>query len=1069
MNKIFKVIYSKTRHCYVVVSELAKKHGKKEKSEYTTGKKKYSRKQLTMALALTLALGGSTSVWAEQIQTDVITGQQLTQGEWSLERPAFVRESTITTDKVTLKDKAFPASADWNYNSPEDNWSENSPLVLGKEAVLKAKNGIIIDQIELGGNDKVNLAGLYVGGGRAETPTLEISHIGTTEDNKISRLWGLNTNTTLPPLPDAKVYYPELQADTIHIHDISSNQTQIVAGAGLAVVKWNPLTQGTDNNLYIENIHNTSSAENPLAFGLIAVMTNDYPLTITGQTELKHITSENGSAVGMTMEHASDFKNTVGFHQLDISDIHGKDLSIGLYGGAGTVYAENADINMTGKEHEYAGLYTAFPDEGGKAKVSEFAIEGPYIGNINLNNPNGNYTIYGNVLADQMNHGQLIQAQYQLFKDMLKQEGLSEEEREEIQKTLDAYPSVLADLHNYGQINLAGHLQLYGDVYAKNGGTLNLHLQNGSYFEGQADDYADCDSAGQLTPRKVDLNEDIYQSSLGKFYPWKDIADEAYAYGVPYLTAGTINLTMDPGSQWQARGKSFISSLDFNQGGLVDTRKTQGGSVTVGKLTGAGGTFLMDFSKDAAKSDMLYVKDLSQSGVQHIQAYLQPDTKVEELKGVRFATTGGDDYKRDPAAKFDVSLAKDQGINNVTLKVKNEKFNPEDTAANEKFNGGKNGMGTYKPGNDYVTATFSGKGFTKEVPNQEKIMTDAMAGKQTTDDAGNLLPEYLKTETIENPVKEGTNWFVDEAVVTPSDSGKVIKKAIHLDYMNAIYGVYTDSLEKRLGEARYSGDGDGMWARIRHDRVGRDSLYEANNTMTELGFDWRNDRTKFGRHIQGAALDYMDGSADYKEVTGRSDSKRYGLWFYDTRLGDKGHYTDIVAKYGRLQNEYTLYPEMGGPVKGDYHDDYWSLSFEYGRKKPLASNWFIEPQAQLQYTYLGSTDYRTSQGTQVDLAGTDSLISRLGFRLGKDVSDRTSFYITGDFFHEFLGNQDVSAWDRTGRMDVTGHNDGSWYNAGLGFTTRVGKNSYAYASFDRSFGPHVDRTWTLEAGVNFRF
>lgn len=501
----------------------------------------------------------------------------------------------------------------------------------------------------------------------------------------------------------------------------------------------------------------------------------------------------------------------------------------------------------------------------------------------------------------------------------------------------------------------------------------------------------------------------------------------------------------------------------------MDTRKGYGGSITIGKLTGEGGIFLMDLSKDAAKSDMLYVRDLSQSGVQHIQAYLQPDTKVEELKGIRFATTGGDDYKRDPVAKFDVSLAKDQGINNVTLKVKNEKFNPEDTVANEKFNGGKNGVRTYKPGNDYVTATFSGKGFTKEVPDQEMIMTDRLAGKETTDADGKLLPKYLKTETIENPVKEGTNWFVDEAVVTPSDSGKVIKKSMQLDYMSAIYGVYTDSLEKRLGEARYSGDGDGMWARLRHDRVGRDSLYEANNTITELGFDWRNDRTKFGRHIQGAALDYMDGSADYKEVTGRSDSKRYGLWFYDTRLGDKGHYTDIVAKYGRLQNEYTLYPEMSGPVKGDYHNDYWSLSFEYGRKKPLASNWFIEPQAQLQYTYLGSTDYRTSQGTQVDLAGTDSLISRLGFQLGKDVSDRTSFYITGDFFHEFLGNQDVTAWDRTGRMDVTGHNDGSWYNAGLGFTTRVGKNSYAYASFDRSFGPHVDRTWTLEAGVNCRF
>lgn len=538
--------------------------------------------------------------------------------------------------------------------------------------------------------------------------------------------------------------------------------------------------------------------------------------------------------------------------------------------------------------------------------------------------------------------------------------------------------------YQYGSINLAGHLKLYGDIYAQQTGTVNLHLQEGSYFEGQADDYADLDAAGQLTPSQVEAFSAINKSALGSTLSSKFIEDMAAEYGVSRFNGGTINLTMDPGSKWQTRGKSFITSLDFNHGGLVDTRKGYGVSITIGKLTGEGGTFLMDLSKDAAKSDMLYVRDLSQSGVQHIQAYLQPDTKVEELKGIRFATTGGDDYKRDPAAKFDVSLAKDQGINNITLKVKNEKFNPEDTAANEKFNGG-----TYKPGNDYVTATFSGKEFNKVVPDLEKIARAESAGKETTDADGKLLPEYLKTETIENPVKEGTNWFVDEAVVTPSDSGKVIKKSMQLDYMNAIYGVYTDSLEKRLGEARYSGDGDGMWARLRHDRVGRDSLYEANNTMTELGFDWRNDRTKFGRHIQGAALDYMDGSADYKEVTGRSDSKRYGLWFYDTRLGDKGHYTDIVAKYGRLQNEYTLYPEMSGPVKGDYHNDYWSLSFEYGRKKPLASNWFIEPQAQLQYTYLGSTDYRTSQGTLVDLAGTDSLISRLGFRLGKNVSDRT--------------------------------------------------------------------------------
>lgn len=978
-----------------------------------------------------------------------------------------MKKSTVTADKVSLDGSSIQAVG--------------SPVTIVNSS-LEGKKGIAFSKLSPSPN--YPSPGVELQGSTLAAPVISISGVTSNEDaNTMIGLYSLlleNDGT-------GKAIQNNLKTDCLHVDGVTTNKVKQVYGAYIGTAGLSPYTEGGKTNVTVENVANTTdSPDGTLAFGLansLAMMngnnpeeSKDLPFVVTGKTQIRNISSAKGSAVGTMTEAISGYawdNSYTDFHDLEISDIHGEDLSVGLFGGVGVANVENADINMTGKENVYAGAYTASVPDYQAANLKQFAIAGPFLGKINLNNPEGNYTINGNVLADTGNYLTTLEVQYQFAKKQLENPGSEDDEykgyyEEAVKQGEEKIQSYKG--HQYGSINLAGHLKLYGDIYAKNGGTVNLHLQEGSYFEGQADDYADFDAAGQLTPRQVDVSSDMNKSSLGRLYGWKNKEDTEYAMcGVPRFNAGTINLTMDPGSKWQTRGKSFITSLAFNDGGLVDTRKGYGGSITIGKLTGEGGIFLMDLSKDAAKSDMLYVRDLSQSGVQHIQAYLQPDTKVEELKGIRFATTGGDDYKRDPVAKFDVSLAKDQGINNVTLKVKNEKFNPEDTVANEKFNGGKNGVRTYKPGNDYVTATFSGKGFTKEVPDQEMIMTDRLAGKETTDADGKLLPKYLKTETIENPVKEGTNWFVDEAVVTPSDSGKVIKKSMQLDYMSAIYGVYTDSLEKRLGEARYSGDGDGMWARLRHDRVGRDSLYEANNTMTELGFDWRNDRTKFGRHIQGAALDYMDGSADYKEVTGRSDSKRYGLWFYDTRLGDKGHYTDIVAKYGRLQNEYTLYPEMSGPVKGDYHNDYWSLSFEYGRKKPLASNWFIEPQAQLQYTYLGSTDYRTSQGTQVDLAGTDSLISRLGFQLGKDVSDRTSFYITGDFFHEFLGNQDVTAWDRTGRMDVTGHNDGSWYNAGLGFTTRVGKNSYAYASFDRSFGPHVDRTWTLEAGVNCRF
>lgn len=1021
-------------------------------------------KKLTMAILLALTLGTSLPVYAETVKD-----QTLTKGDWTLQEKLNMENSTVTADKISLDGSSIPAADD--------------PVMIVKSS-LEGKNGIQISNLTVG-SSYLSTEGINLQSSTLAAPTISISGFTSSKDSGAQSFYGLFSE----PVEDydtQQMVKNNLKADLLHVDGVTTDTALSLYGAMLGAVKLTPYTEGGRTNVTVENVANTTDIpDGTLAFGLgntlgLANINNleqskDVPFVVTGKTQIRNISSTKGSAVGVVLAAISGFDmddSHTDFHDLEISDIHGGDLSVGLYGGTGVVNVENADIHMTGKENEYAGLYTASVPDYQAANLKQFAIAGPFFGKVNFNNPDGNYTINGNIIADAGNWLQIDEAQYQYYQKQSEDPNASDYDREYAKAMMQVMNTTISFFKSqeYGSINLAGHLKLYGDVYAKDGGTVNLHLQDGSYFEGQADDYADFDAAGQLTPRQVDVSSDMNKSALGQLYSWKDKADQAYAtYGVPRLNAGTINLTMDPGSKWQTRGKSFITSLTFNHGGLVDTRKGHGVSVSIGKLTGEGGTFLMDFSKDAAKSDMIYVKDLSQSGVQHIQAYLLPDTKVEELKGIRFATTGGDDYKRDPAAKFDVSLVHNQGVNNITLKVKNEKFNPEDTAVNEKFNGGKNGVGTYKPGNDYVTAVFSGKGFTKEVPDQEKIMTDAMAGKQTTDDkSGNLLPEYLKTETIENPVKEGTNWFIDTAVLTPSDSGKIIKKSSQLDYTDAVYGIYTDTLNKRLGEARYSADGDGMWARVRHDRLGREALYDARNTMTELGYDWTRAETASGRHIQGAAFDLMNGSADYKELNGDSDVKRYGAWFYDTRLGNDGHYTDFVAKYGRLFNKFNLLQDNGMPVQGDYHNDYYSLSLEYGRKLPLSASWYIEPQAQAQYTYLGSTDYRTTQGSRVHLAGTDSFISRLGFRLGQDIGKQSTFYINADFLHEFLGNQDIFAQDMTGSMNVTGHNDGSWYDVGLGLTTHLNKDAYAFVNCEKSFGPRIEHSWSLEAGLNFQ-
>ena len=149
-----------------------------------------------------------------------------------------------------------------------------------------------------------------------------------------------------------------------------------------------------------------------------------------------------------------------------------------------------------------------------------------------------------------------------------------------------------------------------------------------------------------------------------------------------------------------------------------------------------------------------------------------------------------------------------------------------------------------------------------------------------------------------------------------------------------------------------------------------------------------------GEHRQGVAIDYMRGTADYHNVAGEGDVRRGGIWLYDTWLGDKGHYTDYVLKFGRLSNDFEIYARSTGEkITGDYSNFVYSASAEYGRKKDLGNDWYIEPQAQIQYAHVTDADYTTSQDTQVELDAIDSLIGRVGFRLGRDIGEKNNFYI----------------------------------------------------------------------------
>ena len=311
------------------------------------------------------------------------------------------------------------------------------------------------------------------------------------------------------------------------------------------------------------------------------------------------------------------------------------------------------------------------------------------------------------------------------------------------------------------------------------------------------------------------------------------------------------------------------------------------------------------------------------------------------------------------------------------------------------------------------------------------------------------------------------NWYINGILgYNDSDAGKTIINMSRANYSNA---VYMDRLNKRMGEMRYVNENDGLWVRMRHDRIGKDNSFRSKNTMYEIGYDKKlvNDG---GEHRTGIAMDYMDGSTEYSEVAGKGEIKRKGMWLYDTWMGDKGHYTDYVVKWGHLNNEFDILTmATGEKVTGDYSNDVFSISAEYGKKNEAGNGWYFEPQAQLQYARVTDADYVTSQGSEVSLDAINSLIGRVGFRLGKDMSERSSVYVKADVLHEFLGDQTIYAKDGTGVMDRTYENQGTWYDVGFGFTAATSDNSYAYIDFEKSFGNDNDETYQINAGMNWSF
>ena len=513
--------------------------------------------------------------------------------------------------------------------------------------------------------------------------------------------------------------------------------------------------------------------------------------------------------------------------------------------------------------------------------------------------------------------------------------------------------------------NNNGTLTLTGDALSANGGKLTVNLTAGSTWTGRADDYQDA-----------------------ALPTWKEEHEEQFnpKFSNSIEASGNVKVNLAQGAKWNVTGQSWVTELDGN--GVINLTNGEGSdAMHIGTVKGSN-TFVVNLKPDGLDtSDMLYIYDGSSAGVQNLRINNEAEV-LNALKDdgdrIRFATVGktagagagfGDDY-----------VVRGRGVINSGFSIDYVDYDTDTDQGN--YNG--DSFTAAKPGDDYVDSIYGSGNNNSETGSQASTLeNNAGTGNKPVAelDSKNL---YLVRDSSKDAGK--------------SDSGATIINMSRANYKNAIY---MDRLNKRMGEMRYvNGEEEqGLWVRLRHDRIGQSGDFRSMNTMYEIGYDVKQPVDSGERRI-GMAIDYMRGSTTYDDIMGKGETKRYGLWLYDTWLGEKGHYTDYIVKWGHLSNDFDIRDKDSlENITGDYSNNVFSVSAEYGKKNDMGNNWYFEPQAQLQLARVTGADYVTTQGSKVNVDGINSLIGRAGFRIGRDMDENSTVYLKADLLHEFMGDQ----------------------------------------------------------------
>ena len=308
---------------------------------------------------------------------------------------------------------------------------------------------------------------------------------------------------------------------------------------------------------------------------------------------------------------------------------------------------------------------------------------------------------------------------------------------------------------------------------------------------------------------------------------------------------------------------------------------------------------------------------------------------------------------------------------------------------------------------------------------------------------------------------------------TPINPNPVVRGAYDTPHMRGIRSAVVGNINawRTLADDMYrprvlqQGEPTGIWARIgggKYSYSGSGIDTATDYTRIQGGYDAKISR---GWTV-GGQVSYLRGSEDYV-FDGSGKVKSFSVGAYGLKDLGKDQYVHVETQVGRVSNDFTARNEIGEAMSGDTKSNAYSIGVRYGKTLKYANGFYVEPQAQLNFTHFGGRNFNVGN-VFVNQSSVNSTSGKIGLELGKQFGNG-NLYTRFAAGHAFTGN--VKTAFASGSVAKLTEQDlkGTWTELAFGGRYGFNSNNSVFADVATGLSGDYQADWGVNAGFTHKF